>query len=273
MSYILEALRKAERERTLGQPPRIGDVAQAQAPVGAPRSMMPWIATVTLLVLVLTLLLFLLLRGQPVATTAAVTTSPSAQPQAAAVQGLNPVPTPSPAVSAPAAGSPPPTAPQAEVNALADDAEVATLDDLVDRPQPVIQAVPTLISPTLSQPDPPTAPVSAEAEPPIAALNNGTVASTRLAPAPQVRRMALDPAPETGLTRLSDMPASYRAGFPRIGVDVHVYDPQPNKRFVLINGRRYREGDTLSEGPKLVEIRAQGLVMESQGQRVLLPLP
>jgi len=268
MSYILEALRKAERERTLGQPPRIGDVAQAQTPQGEPRSVTPWIATVALLVLVLTLLLFLLLRGQPVS--APVTSVPAAAPQPLAQQGLAPIPAPA-ASSAPAPQPSP--SPSAE-NALADDAEVSTLDDLVDRPPPVIAAAPTVIGASLSPPSLPTAPVSTEPEPPIAALNaGGTVASTRLAPAPQVRRMALDPAPETGLTRLGDMPASYRASFPNIRVDVHVYDPQPNKRFVLINGRRYREGDMLSEGPKLVEIRAQGLVMDSQGQRVLLPLP
>jgi general secretion pathway protein B len=53
---------------------------------------------------------------------------------------------------------------------------------------------------------------------------------------------------------------------------VHVYDRSAAQRFVRVNGRRYREGETLAEGPLLVAIARDGLVLEYRGQRLLYPL-
>jgi len=38
---------------------------------------------------------------------------------------------------------------------------------------------------------------------------------------------------------------------------------------VMINGKRYREGDTLAEGPRLIAIVPEGMVLDWQGQQVL----
>ncbi len=69
------------------------------------------------------------------------------------------------------------------------------------------------------------------------------------------------------------MPASFRSEFPKLVVDVHVYDDNPLRRFVLVNGKKYRETDTLLDGPRIVEITPNGLIVEQRGSQVLLELP
>jgi len=50
-----------------------------------------------------------------------------------------------------------------------------------------------------------------------------------------------------------------------------VYATIPADRFVYINNRKYREGTRLQEGPTVERIRRDGVVLNSQGTRFLLP--
>jgi general secretion pathway protein B len=54
-------------------------------------------------------------------------------------------------------------------------------------------------------------------------------------------------------------------------LDVHVYATKPADRFVFINMRKYKEGNTLQEGPVLERIRRDGVVLNYQGVRFILP--
>jgi general secretion pathway protein B len=58
---------------------------------------------------------------------------------------------------------------------------------------------------------------------------------------------------------------------PEMHLDVHVYATKPADRFVYINMRKYREGNTLQEGPVLEKIRRDGVVLNYQGLRFILP--
>ena len=58
---------------------------------------------------------------------------------------------------------------------------------------------------------------------------------------------------------------------PELHLDVHVYATKPSDRFVYINMRKYHEGNTLQEGPVLERIRRDGVVLEYQGLRFVLP--
>ena len=58
---------------------------------------------------------------------------------------------------------------------------------------------------------------------------------------------------------------------PELHLDVHVYATKPADRFVYINMRKYREGNTLQEGPVLEKIRRDGVVLNYQGLRFILP--
>ena len=58
---------------------------------------------------------------------------------------------------------------------------------------------------------------------------------------------------------------------PEMHLDVHVYATKPSDRFVFINMRKYHEGSTLTEGPVLERIRRDGVVLNYQGLRFVLP--
>jgi general secretion pathway protein B len=58
---------------------------------------------------------------------------------------------------------------------------------------------------------------------------------------------------------------------PEMHLDVHVYATKPAERFVFINMRKYKEGNTLQEGPVLERIRRDGVVLNYQGVRFILP--
>jgi general secretion pathway protein B len=58
---------------------------------------------------------------------------------------------------------------------------------------------------------------------------------------------------------------------PELHLDVHVYATKPSERFVYINMHKYHEGATLQEGPTLERIRRDGVVLNYQGLRFVLP--
>jgi len=56
-----------------------------------------------------------------------------------------------------------------------------------------------------------------------------------------------------------------RLDLPRL--DVHVYSEEPQRRFILVNLEKYREGEILASGLVLEEILPDGMVMSYQGER------
>lgn len=65
-----------------------------------------------------------------------------------------------------------------------------------------------------------------------------------------------------------ELPSAARADFPAIDVAVHFYAPDASNRFVLIEGERYTEGETIADGVELAEIRRSGIVVDFQNYRV-----
>lgn len=53
-------------------------------------------------------------------------------------------------------------------------------------------------------------------------------------------------------------------------IDLHVYDTDPARRLVFINGVKYTEGETLSAGPSVDSIRNDGVALSYQGVDFLL---
>jgi len=56
-----------------------------------------------------------------------------------------------------------------------------------------------------------------------------------------------------------------RLDLPRL--DVHVYSEEPQRRYILVNLEKYREGEILVSGLVLEEILPDGMVMSYQGER------
>ncbi len=71
---------------------------------------------------------------------------------------------------------------------------------------------------------------------------------------------------------ISELPPGFVDNLPELNIDVHSYNDQPKRRYVLINLEKYREGDYLDAGPLLSEILPDGVVLEHMGERFKLSI-
>ncbi|MGL6223475.1 MAG: general secretion pathway protein GspB [Steroidobacteraceae bacterium] len=256
MSFILDALRKSEHARQRQTGPGLAEV-----PVAAPKSKTNVWATAAVALLVVNLLavgVLLLRRAQQQdSTTAAAAANPTlvAPPPAAA---QTPAITQSAQVT-----SPRPAANDANSrNPLAD--EVGTADEGGYEP--------SLQSAAAAVPAGPPAVVSHAAGAkrgsvvyaPVPEAADAPYAAPPAAPAGQP---AAAPARDT-LPGADELTA--RGSLPALHLDLHVYATQPQQRFIFVNSRKYREGDTLAEGPVVEQITADGAVLNFRGSRFKL---
>jgi general secretion pathway protein B len=267
MSYILDALKKAERERAFDRVPDLG-VSHEPAPAKARSGPLLTGMGIALGLLTIAIVTWALLRTPVDDTTMAEgpeTQTPAAE-QVAAPIAAPPVAPATPQAGEPTEIVPAPTTPGDGVAAAPTPAERPL------RPLPL-----------------PSAPPAPEAEPaPVAEMATetpprGTVAPappSRVAdlPSPVVDRPAADPAAVTPApspraeptppewSRLPVWPLVHRDLSRHVDgglvVNAHVYTPQPAGRFVLLNMKKYVEGDRLAEGPTLEEITREGVVLE-----------
>ena len=76
---------------------------------------------------------------------------------------------------------------------------------------------------------------------------------------------------EEVLPSINEISLTGSQALPELHLDVHVYATKPSERFVYINMRKYHEGATLQEGPAIERIRRDGVVLNYQGLRFVLP--
>ena len=79
------------------------------------------------------------------------------------------------------------------------------------------------------------------------------------------------PAGLGALQSIDELAPDVRQALPALHMDVHGYTKDPAERFVVINLKTYRIGNTLAEGPVLKDIVPQGAVLEFHGATFLLP--
>lgn len=261
MSYILEALRKAEKDRQLGKTPTLGDVTAAMPTRPTERRGLPP-RTLALLLLVLVLLtLTVWLWPRP--------STPRSPP----------VPPPAPSVPVPAASPPAPTitaetiveaasaasaaeSEAASEPALDEDVVAESIDDLLEPPpEPRIALDDNAAAFEMESPDDD----DSGGEP---ALSMADAADA----APSFHEEPAEPSAPSGPPMLRDMPSDYRGAFPPLRVDVHVYDEDPARRWVMVNGNKAVEGTTLAEGPRVAEIAPDGIVFDFRGRSARFPL-
>src|SRR5690606_16359967 len=109
------------------------------------------------------------------------------------------------------------------------------------REPPAVAAMPT------AAPSQPAAHASVVATAPMSA--------SRSAPEPR-------PEPPPG----DDTPDIRATTLPPVTLNMHMWDPAPARRFVILGGRRMAEGDSLG-GLQVVAIERDGVVVERDGQR------
>ncbi len=90
-------------------------------------------------------------------------------------------------------------------------------------------------------------------------------------PEPEVVEAEPPPEPEpdlyAGVPMLWQLPSSIRSTLPKLSMSVHVYSPEAEGRFVIVDRSKYREGDVMAGGVKLEAIVADGIVLDYQGRR------
>lgn len=85
-------------------------------------------------------------------------------------------------------------------------------------------------------------------------------------------------APAESLTTIDELDYAIRRELPPLDISMYVYNADPARRFVIIAGKRYPRVDgsgasvtRIEDKVELLEIRADGVVLEFQSQRFLLP--
>ena len=309
MSLILEALKKSEAKRRLGEAPDLG------TPFATPRRRGRALPLLVFAIVAAGAFGWWMLR-QPTPAGAARTTGPAH----AATQ---------PAIEAkPAAPAPTPTTPIQRPPSAAPNAPVATMQQpkpTAPAPKPAMPPVQADASPWVAvgkadnrrgsmpaqkklppnmrriepatqvadKSPPPTDSAKTSSAQPAggAAAPNATalvkapktpdmrgVTPADTAPAPKVA----EPAPAavqaaTPVATKSDVPFYYELPFnvrktlPQLHLSMHVYAGDPAQRFVVLNDSRLAEGDKTADDVTLREVRKDGAVLEFQGQRFFYP--
>jgi general secretion pathway protein B len=115
----------------------------------------------------------------------------------------------------------------------------------------------------VAEPQGPTRDLAAEARlarPTATPRPTQTVAPAGAAPSPS-------PTPSATVAELR----ATGVAVPNLTLELHVFSDEPGRRFVFINSRKYVEGETLQEGPRLVAITTEGAILSQDGRTFLLP--
>ncbi|MET0348718.1 MAG: general secretion pathway protein GspB [Rhizobacter sp.] len=234
MSYILDALRKADAERRgVTAPAALAEPAVLVAPDDPdadlpPTPARPWVWVLGGVGLALLAAVgWNLLRGGGAPVSPPVVATP---PVAVAPPAPAPVPAPAPAVAPPSADALP------------------NFPPALPEPAPAPKPEPRAAAP---------APTPAPAAPP-AALPPG-IAVVGQAPAA---------APADRVYTVAELPEAVRRDFPRLSVGGAMYSDRAADRMVVLNGQVFHEGDALGKDLKLRQIKLKSAVLEFRGYRV-----
>ena len=230
MSYILDALRKADAERERGSVPSIhAQPAFAGArPAGAAPASRMWIVVAVigvLIALVAGMAAYLLFGRSPASEVARPAASPPSTVAAIPTAPVAPTPAPAPALApvtvAPALPAPPPVRKA--------------------RAAPAASAAPAVAASV-----PTAAPASAPRPPSVAAKT------------------------EERIYTLDELPDEIRRQLPALSVGGSMYSPTPASRLVIINGQVLREGEHITPDLLVQQIRLKSAVMSFKGYRYTL---
>ena len=237
MSYILDALKKAEHEREIGRVPGIGSEHEQALLAGSRRWM--WLLLGVLLINAV-LLVFALWPKSPQIRQVSV------RPPSGPAESLRMAP-------GEFAGSPASAAP------------------VLHEPRQPLRSLPPGGA-AVSQPAPetlrPLPPLPAAAKP---AEDEDAAADAGVVPMKVLPRVSVATAPASTDNNLPVWPEISARLLGEINsslhLDVHVYSETPQERFVLINMRNYHEGERLQEGPVVDAITPGGVILSFRGQR------
>jgi general secretion pathway protein B len=257
MSFILDALKKSENERQRTVGPSLAD-----APVRVERTDRPWwaVAVAALLVINLGVLIVVLSRNHgDAANKASAPAEAESAPQTSA-----PAATAPPQAQAQPQRSPPerPTS-DPSVRSLAEEAGSGSYNEPYQDPGVAPPDADAALSAAANVPPGPSIVRPIEA-PAVAPLESRPTFPSRN-PANAAN------AANTEILPTANSLAASGTRLPELHLDIHVYSDKPPERFVFVNMKKYLEGQALSEGPTVERITPEGVILNQQGLRFLLP--
>ncbi|TPQ28246.1 general secretion pathway protein GspB [Methylomonas koyamae] len=251
MSYILNALRKSERERQASQPDTVASrIVLQQAPE---RQAAAKIIAALLAVNAAILAYFLGIAPRMTAhDTPPPATSIQLPPQPLAESNR-----PDPADRLPLPAKPTPKAKPEPAHVAATAAAVKPVEAKKPPLEPVkpaaVQPPPDPVVAAKPLPEPGVPSPAAQAAPPIR--------ETVTEPVPAAAPLPAKPA----LQALEDLPADVRQSLPALPINVYSYSPVPAERFVMIDMVKYVPGQMIKDRLELKQIMEDGIVVNYGG--------
>jgi general secretion pathway protein B len=259
MSYILEALKKAQAERQLGNAPTLHAPQVQPAQPGAAASRKPLMIGLGAGVLVVALGALLVWQRTPAPVPASTPPAGAGAMPAAAVAGPAAVPAaPAAAAQGPALATPAGagrTAAGGASNTLEVSAPPAP--EPVPAPARPAHAAPPAAGRAGGDAIASTAPVRAPARAPA-------VPASAAAPTPAP---ALAPAPEDSLPYLRQLPDTIQRDIPRVTFGGYMYSANPADRLLLVDKTLRHEGEEVGPGLVLEKLLPKAAVMNFRGIR------
>jgi general secretion pathway protein B len=238
MSYILEALKKAQAERQLGNAPTIHapapSYAAPRAGQGAQRRYLA-LGVGAVVVAAAVALLWPRLAGEAPVRLATVT-PPAAVPVTApaTVPAVAPVATPAP----PAAVIPAP----------------APVVQRAPAPAPVAEARPVRVKPAPA----PVVPAASSSPQPSPQQREA---------APAAPSVAAQPVGDDQLRTLQQLPDTLQREIPKVAFGGYIYSPTPGESLLLVDKMLRREGEEVAPGLVLERLTPKAAVMNYRGTR------
>jgi general secretion pathway protein B len=243
MSYILDALRRADAERDRGAVPGLYTQPALADGAGPERALWPWAATAVGVVAGGVALVNVLMAAPEPTPVAAQTPVPAPAPVGVPADPMTP-PAVAPSVATQLAPVPPTVA--------APSARAAAPAALPRNPPP---ARPREVAKAPSQ------------TPPESRLETRTgPAATPIAPP-----KATDTEGASRVLTLNELPDDVRRSLPTLAINGASYSETPAHRMLIANGQVYREGEEPAPGLVLEQIRAKSAVLRWRGVRYSVP--
>lgn len=310
MSYLLDALKKSEMERKVGEVPSISTGLPAAQSTGH-KSRFRLLVTALILLNAVTLGYLALPRADRPDTTIPTaepapqpaTPDPASQPPASSqpvkppaiprppavssnlpqpAESKNKVPEPASVIAAPEVPPPPkpairqqkprprPPVVQKKTEPVVERTAPKPPGALRSRPRAPVVEKPLKRVVQPAQPVPPSQPEPADYPAPRPIPPEALAAARQSAP-----EAVVPPAQkqDSGIPYLSAMPRDFQRQVPSININVFVHSDAAEERFVIIDMVKYRQGDQLPGGLRISGIDADNLVLEYRGKKFRIERP
>jgi general secretion pathway protein B len=258
MSYILNALRKSERERQAMQPVTATDRISIEQPPA--RQGLAKVIVVLVFINVAILAYFLGIAPHLPQGISAV--GGKGEQEAVSSVKSNP-----PVVSAGNAPTPSKATPAAKIS------EPRNQTPAPEKPVAPKKPAPEPVKPSIAAAQPVKSVPTASLEPTMPSKPKAIAEAASIAPQPpaeatqpEVKKPAAIARPQNTLPTLQDLPPDVRQSLPSLTLNVFSYSSTPAERFVMIDMVKYVPGQTIKNQVELQEILEDGIVVRYEGR-------